>query len=148
MGRDESGALIVEGSEKRARTRVGKTMWINGRYSATEHGSTLLRRFIPKRKFPFPKSLYAVEDALRFYVGHKPNALIVDFFAGSGTTVHAVMRLNKHDNGWRTCILVTNNEVSADEQAGFGNRVCGPETRTGRRLGSVSTSRSPVSRPP
>ena len=118
-GRDASGALIVEGSEKRARTRVGKTMWINGRYSATEHGSTLLRRFIPKRKFPFPKSLYAVEDALRFYVGHKPNALIVDLFAGSGTTAHAVMRLNKQDNGRRKCIMVTNNEVSADEQAGL-----------------------------
>ena len=118
-GLDASGASIVEGSEKRARTRVGKTLWINGRYSATEHGSTLLRRFIPKRKFPFPKSLYAVEDALRFYVGHKPNALIVDFFAGSGTTAHAVMRLNKQDNGRRKCILVTNNEVSADEQAGL-----------------------------
>ena len=118
-GRDASGALIVEGSEERARTRVGKTMWINGCYSATEHGSTLLRRFIPKRKFPFPKSLYAVEDALRFYVGHKPNAVIVDFFAGSGTTAHAVMRLNKQDNGWRQCILVTNNEVSVDEQAGL-----------------------------
>ncbi len=116
-GRDANGVLIVEGSEVRARTRVGKTMWINGLYSATEHGSTLLRRFIPKRKFPFPKSLYAVEDALRFYVGLKPNAVIVDFFAGSGTTAHAVMRLNKHDNGWRKCILVTNNEVSAGEQA-------------------------------
>ncbi len=116
-GRDASGALIVESSRERVRTRVGKTMWINGCYSATEHGSTLLRRFIPRRKFPFPKSLYAVEDALRFYVGHKPNALIVDFFAGSGTTAHAVMRLNKQDNGLRKCILVTNNEVSVDEQA-------------------------------
>ena len=118
-GQDASGTLIVERSEERARTRVGKTMWINGRYSATEHGSTLLRQFIPKRKFPFPKSLYAVEDALRFYVGHKPDALIVDFFAGSGTTAHAVMRLNKQDNGRRRCILVTNNEVSADEQVGL-----------------------------
>ena len=118
-GRDASGALIVEGAANRARTRGGKTMWTNGRYSATEHGSTLLRRFIPKRKFPFPKSLYAVEDALRFYVGHKPNALIVDFFAGSGTTAHAVMRLNKQDHGQRRCILVTNNEVSADEQVGL-----------------------------
>ena len=118
-GRDASGVLIVEGSENRARTRVGKTMWTSGRYSATEHGSSLLRRFIPRRKFPFPKSLYAVEDALRFYVGHKPNALVVDFFAGSGTTAHAVMRLNKQDNGRRKCILVTNNEVSAGEQTGL-----------------------------
>jgi adenine-specific DNA-methyltransferase len=118
-GRDASGVLIVDGSEGRARTRVGKTIWINGCYSATEHGSTLLRKFIPQRKFPFPKSLYAVEDALRFYVGNKPNALVVDFFAGSGTTAHAVMRLNKQDDGRRQCILVTNNEVSADEQAGL-----------------------------
>lgn len=118
-GREESGALIVRRSEERSRTRVGKTIWINGCYSATEHGSTLLRRFIPKRKFPFPKSLYAVEDALRFYVDHKPDALIVDFFAGSGTTAHAVMRLNRQDNGRRRCIVVTNNEVSADEQDGL-----------------------------
>ena len=118
-GRDARGTLIVEVSEERLQTRVGKTMWINGCYSATEHGSTLLRRFLPKRKFPFPKSLYAVEDTLRFYVGHKPNALVVDFFAGSGTTAHAVMRLNKQDNGRRSCILVTNNEVSVDEQAGL-----------------------------
>ena len=121
-GRDPTGALVVENSPKKDRTRVGKTMWINGHYSATEHGSTLLRRFIPGRKFPYPKSLYAVEDALRFYVGHKPNALIVDFFAGSGTTAHAVMRLNKQDKGQRKCILVTNNEVSANEQAELRER--------------------------
>ena len=111
--------MIVEVSEEKAQTRVGKTMWINGCYSATEHGSTLLRQFIPKRKFPFPKSLYAIEDALRFYVGHKPNALIVDFFAGSGTTAHAVMRLNRQDGGRRQCICITNNEVSREEEVRF-----------------------------
>ena len=114
-GRDPSGALIVQGSGK-PRTRVGKTIWIHGSYNAAEHGSTLLRSFIPKRRFPYPKSLYAVEDALRFYVGNKPNAVILDFFAGSGTTTHAVLRLNRQDGGRRTCILVTNNEVSAEEQ--------------------------------
>ncbi len=114
-GRDHGGALVVEATEK-PRTRVGKTIWINGSYSATEHGSTLLRKFLPKRKFPFPKSLYAVEDALRFYVGDKPNAVVLDFFAGSGTTAHAVMRLNRQDAGRRTCISVTNNEVSPAEQ--------------------------------
>ena len=121
-GRDANGALIVERSEEKAGTRVGKTMWTNGQYSATEHGSTLLRRFIPGIKFPYPKSLYAVEDTLRFYVGHKPNALVLDFFAGSGTTAHAVMRLNRQDNGWRKCILVTNNEVSAEEQTRLRKR--------------------------
>ena len=134
-GRDASGALIVEVSKKRALTRGGKTMWTNGCYSATEHGSTLLRRFIPKRKFPFPKSLYAVEDALRFYIGNKPNALIVDFFAGSGTTAHAVMRLNRQDNGRRKCILVTNNEVSAGEQAGLREQGLRPGDRNWEALG-------------
>ena len=66
--------------------------------------------------FPFPKSLYAVEDALRFFVADKPDAVVLDFFAGSGTTAHAVMRLNKQDGGRRRSISVTNNEVSADEQ--------------------------------
>ena len=68
------------------------------------------------RRFPLSESLYAVEDTLRFFVGEKSSATILDFFAGSGTTAHAVMRLNKQDGGQRQCISVTNNEVSADEQ--------------------------------
>jgi adenine-specific DNA-methyltransferase len=47
---------------------------------------------------------------------NKPDAIILDFFAGSGTTAHAVMRLNHQYGGSRQCILVTNNEVGADEQ--------------------------------
>lgn len=115
-GRDDKGAMIIKNAEGRVRSQVGKTMWTNGAYSATEHGSTLLRDFLPRRKFPYPKSLYAVEDALRYYVGHKPDAIILDFFAGSGTTAHAVMRLNRQDGGQRTTIAVTNNEVSSEEQ--------------------------------
>lgn len=71
------------------------------------------------RRFPFPKSLYAVEDTLRFFVKDKPEAVVLDFFSGSGTTAHAVMRLNRQDGGRRQCISVTNNEVSAKEQAGL-----------------------------
>lgn len=76
----------------------------------------MLRGFLPDRSFPYPKSLYAVEDALRLAVEDKPDSVVLDFFAGSGTTAHAVMRLNKQDGGQRQCISVTNNEVSADEQ--------------------------------
>lgn len=65
--------------------------------------------------FSYPKSLYAVHDALWHVVSGKPNALIVDFFAGSGTTLHAVNLLNAEDGGQRRCILVTNNEVSEAE---------------------------------
>ena len=84
---------------------------------------------LPGRSFPFPKSLYAVEDCLRAFVADKPQATILDFFAGSGTTAHAVMRLNKQDAGRRTCILVTNNEVSADEQAVLRERRLRPGDR-------------------
>ena len=134
-GREASGTLIVEVSEEKAQTRVGKTIWINGCYSATEHGSTFLRRIIPKRKFPFPKSLYAVEDALRFYVCHKPNAIIVDFFAGSGTTAHAVMRLNRQDGGCRQSISITNNEVSPEEEVKLRTKGLRPGDAEWERLG-------------
>lgn len=61
--------------------------------------------------FPFPKSLYAVRDCLKLVVADRPDALVVDFFAGSGTTLHAIALLNAEDEGRRRCILVTNNEV-------------------------------------
>ncbi|MDR3159404.1 MAG: site-specific DNA-methyltransferase, partial [Zoogloeaceae bacterium] len=89
---------------------------VSNRPGCDNYGSTLLRSLIPGRSFPFPKSLYAVEDALRFFVREKSEAVILDFFSGSGTTAHAVMRLNKQDGGKRQCISVTNNEVAADEQ--------------------------------
>jgi adenine-specific DNA-methyltransferase len=65
--------------------------------------------------FPFPKSVYAVRDCLAAVVRDRPDALILDFFAGSGTTLHATALLNAADDGRRQCILVTNNEV-ADRQ--------------------------------
>ena len=52
---------------------------------------------------------------MRFFVSNKPNALVLDFFAGSGTTLHAVNLLNAEDGGHRRCIIVTNNEVSEEE---------------------------------
>lgn len=93
-----------------------RTLWVRDSHDASVYGSTFLRAMLPGRKFPFPKSLYAVEDTLRFFVKDKPSAVVLDFFSGSGTTAHAVMRLNRQDGGHRQCISVTNNEVSADEQ--------------------------------
>jgi adenine-specific DNA-methyltransferase len=85
-------------------------------HNAESGGSLVLSKLIPDRRFPFPKSLYAVEDALRFFVKEKSGAVILDFFSGSGTAAHAIMRLNKQDGGRRQCISVTNNEVGAEEQ--------------------------------
>jgi adenine-specific DNA-methyltransferase len=94
-----------------------KRVWNMRSHNAETGGTNMLSTLIPGRRFPFPKSLYAVEDALRFLVADNPDAKVLDFFSGSGTTAHAVMRLNRQDGGRRQCISVTNNEVAAEEQA-------------------------------
>ena len=110
----DGSANLVEVSGNALRSP--KTVWNKVSHNAGWHGSKLLAGMLPRREFPFPKSLYAVEDALRFFVNNKPSAVVLDFFSGSGTTAHAVMRLNKQDGGQRQSISVTNNEVAADEQ--------------------------------
>lgn len=115
VGNASDGSLIAYRKEDED-SRIAPTQWKIASHNASEHGSGLLETFIPKRKFPFPKSLYAVEDALRFFVNDLKDAIVLDFFSGSGTTAHAVMRLNRQDGGQRQCISVTNNEVAADEQ--------------------------------
>ena len=114
-GYAEDNSYIIDDGDYRPAFLPG-TQWMVSSHDATRNGSGLLRRIFGDKRFDFPKSLYAVEDTLRFFVADKPNALIVYFFAGSGTTAHAVMRLNHQDGGHRRCICVTNNEVSADEQ--------------------------------
>ena len=103
-------------------SRRARTVWHRSRHDAGAHGTDMLRALLGTgRPFPFPKSLYAVEDALRIAVGSSPDAVILDFFAGSGTTAHAVLRLNHQDGGQRRSISITNNEVSADEQSALRN---------------------------
>lgn len=114
-GRREDGSLEVDFGERGVR-RSPKTVWNRGSHKAGEYGSMLVRKLTGDRKFPFPKSLYSVEDALRIAVSDNKNAIILDFFAGSGTTAHATMRLNRQDGGARQCISVTNNEVAVEEQ--------------------------------
>lgn len=114
-GRSSDGSLQIAYAEG-GRSTAPKTVWNMTSHDAGSHGTNIIRSLLPGRRFPFPKSLYAVEDALRFFVANKPEAVILDFFSGSGTTAHAVMRLNRQDRGRRQCICVTNNEVAADEQ--------------------------------
>ncbi|WP_420009115.1 site-specific DNA-methyltransferase [Xanthomonas sacchari] len=114
VGRDPDGA--VQAIYREEKGVIPKRVWNMGSHNAENGGSSILSKLIPGRRFPFPKSLYAVEDCLRFFVRDKPAAVILDFFSGSGTTAHAVMRLNKQDGGKRQCISVTNNEVAAEEQ--------------------------------
>lgn len=125
-GRREDGSLILEHLDATQRLAFPKTVWNRVAHDATVYGTGINSLLMPDRKFPFPKSLYAVEDTLRFFVSDKPDALILDFFAGSGTTCHAVMRLNHQDGGNRRCILVTNNAVSLEESKELISKGCKP----------------------
>lgn len=113
IGHREDGS-VIESEMAQARLFIPGTQWHIQSHNSTYFGSQLLNKFIGSR-FTYPKSLYAEHDVIRFFVATKPNALILDFFAGSGTTLHAVNLLNAEDGGHRRCIMVTNNEVSADE---------------------------------
>lgn len=85
-----------------------KTVWTKEEYNANIYGTQLLSKIIDT-KFDFPKSLYLVKDCISACEQNK-NSTILDFFAGSGTTGHAVMKLNAEDGGNRKFILCTNNE--------------------------------------
>lgn len=93
-----------------------RKVWVDSTHNASTYGTLLLKKIIGEKRFDFPKSLYAVHDTIRFFVANKPNALILDFFAGSGTTLHAVNLLNKEDGGHRRCIMVTNNEIGEPKE--------------------------------
>lgn len=110
-----NGELICEDNDSDYVMAVPGDIWKISSHDATQYGSRMIGNIFGDRRFTFPKSLYAVKDCIYFFTAYKPNALIIDFFAGSGTTLHAVNLLNAEDGGHRRCIMVTNNEVSADE---------------------------------
>jgi len=103
-------------------TQRPKRVWHLRSHNAETGGTNVLAKLIPDRRFDYCKSLYAVEDTVRFAVADKRDALVLDFFSGSGTTAHAVMRLNKQDGGRRRSISVTNNEVSVDEHKSLSQK--------------------------
>ncbi len=108
------GILNIQ-RQKQMYTR--KTLWNDSKYSANIYGTQLLSQILGTR-FSFPKSLYLVRDCLEACL-QKNDATILDFFAGSGTTLQAVNLLNAEDGGKRKCILVTNNEISEQEEKEF-----------------------------
>lgn len=118
-GYREDGSII---SDTEVRSLVTGTQWRIGSHDASIGGTNLLKNIFGVSPFTFPKSLYSVHDTIRFFVANKPNALIIDFFAGSGTTLHAVNLLNAEDGGQRRCIMVTNNEISEAERKDFEAR--------------------------
>ncbi len=134
-GLASDGSITTDTLEAGSRRVIPSTQWRVAAHDSTQYGSRLLLDLLPDRRFPFPKSLYAVEDCLRFFVTNKPDALVVDFFGGSGTTTHAVARLNRQDGGRRRSILITNNEVSAAEQSALRKQGARPGDSDWESLG-------------
>ena len=91
----------------RRKTRFNyKTVWDSKRYNANSYGSKLLRDIFGNRSFQFPKSINTVRDCVDACIHSFDDAIVLDYFAGSGTTGHAVINLNREDGGRRAFILV------------------------------------------
>jgi len=99
-----------------------KTVWRGGEFDAGKYGTSLVRDLIGL-EFPYPKSLFATAKCLETVVYERPDALVLDFFAGSGTTGHATLLLNKKYGGNRKFILCTNNEGN------IADNVCYPRLK-------------------
>jgi len=105
-----------------------RTVWDDKKYYANIYGSKLLNNII-SAKFSFPKSLYAVEDCIKAVIHNRNNVTILDFFAGSGTTGHAVLELNSIDGGNRKFILCTNNEDNNGDGSKIATDICHPRIK-------------------
>jgi adenine-specific DNA-methyltransferase len=108
--------------------QVLKNVWTDKKYQSEFHGTNLLKKIFGDKRFDYPKSLYLVMDILK--ITSKEDSVILDFFAGSGTTGHAVLELNKEDGGNRQFILCTNNENNnGNGHGGVAQGVCYPRIK-------------------
>jgi adenine-specific DNA-methyltransferase len=135
IGRGINNEIIVDDIDTDHVMAIPGDIWKISSHDSTQYGSRLLNNILKEKRFTFPKSLYAVKDAIRFVTANKKNALIVDFFAGSGTTLHAVNLLNSEDGGHRRCVMVTNNEVSDSEAKTLTRKGFNPGDEEWERLG-------------
>lgn len=106
VAKKEEGSIVLY--EKLREDSVIKTHWIKKEYHGYHFGTKLLETILGTKKFDFPKSIFLISDILRLIT--KENSIVLDFFAGSGTTGHAVLKLNEEDGGNRRFILCTNDE--------------------------------------
>lgn len=117
-----------------------QSIWNDSKFSASEHGTRLLDEILgAKEKFAYPKSPYAVEDCIKIMSKEK-KLIVLDFFAGSGTTGHSVLQLNKADGGNRKFILCTNNEKSICTDVCYPrlkNVIRGYKTPKGDKMGGL-----------
>lgn len=112
---DETKNVVDVRYTSEAERRI-KSVWHRSLHDAGAYGADYLRKMLGERSFPFPKSIHAVRDTLAAVTKSNPGAVVLDFFAGSGTTGEAVQRINEEFGGKRSYILCTNNENGiADE---------------------------------
>ena len=105
--RNKSGQWKVKIIDKIKKGTRPKSVWTDSKYDASSHGTKLLKNLFEGQKvFSYPKSIHAVKDIIEIFTEKEGDDIILDFFAGSGTTAHAVLELNKQDNGNRKFILV------------------------------------------
>jgi len=135
IGKNEKGQIIVEPVTEELNTLKPGTIWNMPYHDASTYGTLLVRKILPGNSFAYPKSVYAVRDTLDLFTRTKKEALIVDFFAGSGTTLHAVNLLNAEDGGKRRCIMVTNNEVSEAEAKALRKKGYQPDDEEWEKYG-------------
>ena len=83
-----------------------KTWWGDSKYASSNHGAKILNDLFVDNPLDFPKSVALVEDCIRASGGGEQGSQIVDYFAGSGTTGHAIINLHRTDGGVRKYILV------------------------------------------
>ena len=100
----ENGIIQIYEKYREGEGTKIKNHWIGKRYNATASGTEILKTILGRKAFSYPKSLYAVLDTLKIITSN--DDIIMDFFAGSGTTGHAALALNKEDSGSRQFILV------------------------------------------
>jgi hypothetical protein len=126
VAKNEDGRLVLY--EKLREDQVIKTHWIKKEYHAYHFGTKVLEEILGSAKqFDFPKSIHLIIDIVKLIT--KKDAVVLDFFAGSGTTGHAVLEMNKIDGGNRKFILCTNNENNNGGNGGIAESVCYPRIK-------------------
>lgn len=145
---------------------VQKSVWDDKKYDANEYGTKLVSDLVPGGGFSFPKSLYTVLDSVYAGTANDKSAIVMDFFSGSGTTAHAVMKLNAEDGGHRKFIMIqlpeNLNEAASRpgldarlkanilttmkylEEHGYEPTICSIAEERIRRAGDKIKSESPV----
>lgn len=101
---EKAGRLEIVKKTRMPEGKKPKTLWSDPKYSATTHGTKLLNDIVGEQRFSYPKSIHLVTDSIQYWAN--THSKVLDFFAGSGTTGHAIINLNRNDGGQRKFILV------------------------------------------